>query len=164
MLLIAGMALAVLAPMAAWDARSAQVPGRLVLTGLAGAVAVATLAPLLGAPRPFPGMEGVPASLAHSLATGAVLFGLGAGLFRLAGGGVGGADVQVAGMLGILLGSPGAPIALVLALLSGAAYESARGGRMVRLVPHVALGALIALPLTPALLALWTWWTAFWLQ
>lgn len=101
-LALVGVALAVI------DARTHRLPNRLVLPLYPGMIALFACACLLGAPW---------SSLARALVSGAALFAFYLVLWRT-GGGMGGGDVKLAGVLGIALGWMGWE-ALALGALAG---------------------------------------------
>ena len=106
----------------------------------------------LGLPRTFFGNEGLFFSLLNS-----VLAGLGAFLFFMGitlayPQGMGGGDVKLAGLLGLLLGYPGVLIGLWISIISGGAFAVAllltkKKGRKdaIPFGPFLSLGAVVVL-------------------
>lgn len=143
---------AYLAVVAVVDLEHLIIPDALVAAGLALALPLAPLWPLMGEARPFLGLTGPLGSLAGSAAAGA-----GAGAFLLAvfllyPRGMGGGDVLLAVPLGLLTGVPGVLVMMGTAVLANGLaaallLATRRRGRKdaIPFGPSLCLGTLVAL-------------------
>ncbi|MCH8205629.1 MAG: prepilin peptidase [Chloroflexi bacterium] len=134
------------------DLERGLILNRIVYPSIVALLVVAPFWSELGLPRTFFGSEGLSSSLLNS-----VLAGLGAFLFFMGitlayPKGMGGGDVKLAGLLGLLLGYPGVLIALWIAVIAGGSVAVAllltkKKGRKdaIPFGPFLSFGALVVL-------------------
>ena len=149
---VLGAALSLLMVVALVDLERGLILNRMIYPSLIVLIVLSPFWTELGLTRPFLGSESMVASFLNSLITG-----LGAFLVFLAialayPNGMGGGDVKLAGVIGLLAGFPGALIALWLGIVSGGLVAI---GLLVRrklgrkdtmpFGPFLALGAVVAL-------------------
>ena len=149
---VLGAAVSLLMVVALVDLERGLIHNRLIYPSLVALIVLAPFWTQLGLTRPFFGSESMVASLLNSIITG-----LGAFLVFLAIAlaypkGMGGGDVKLAGVIGLMAGFPGALIALWLGVVSGGIV--AIGLLVMRKLgrkdsmpfgPFLALGAVVAL-------------------
>ena len=117
--LILSAAVSLLIVVAVIDIEHGLILNRIVLPSVAVLLVLAPFWPQMDVPRPFLGSAGMVASMANSLAAGggAFLIFLVIGLAYPQG--MGGGDVKLAGLVGLLVGFPGVLVALWGAVVSG---------------------------------------------
>ena len=134
------------------DLEQGLILNKVLVPSAAVMLAVAPLWPVLGVERTFLGNTGVLASLESSLAAGAGAFLFFLAIVLVRRGAMGGGDVKLAGVLGLLLGFPGILVAVWLAAISGGLVALAllllrKRGRKSEIPfgPFLAGGAIVAL-------------------
>lgn len=149
---VLGAAISLLMVVALIDLERGLILNKIMFPSLIGLIVLAPFWSELGLPRSFLGNDGLAGALLNS-----ILSGLGAFLVFLAiamvyPNGIGGGDVKLGAVIGLLVGYPGALIALWLAVVSGGLIAIGlvvlrKLGRKDRMPfgPFLALGALAAL-------------------
>lgn len=154
----AAVVLGLLVAIAIIDLEHGLILDRVVLPASVAALFMAPLWPLVGVEREFFLWSGPVASLASSLAGGVAGFGFFLAIVLLRPGGMGGGDVKLGGLLGLLLGLGGVVIAVWVAVVAGGLVAAAllalrKRGRKSEMPfgPFLAGGAAVALLAGPQL-------------
>ena len=148
----AAVILGLLVAIAIIDIEHGLILDKIVLPASVAALLMAPLWPLVGVGREFYVLSGPLESLLSSLAGGAAGFGFFLAIALVRPGGMGGGDVKLAGLLGLLLGLAGVIIAVWAAVVVGGVVAAAllllrkRGRRSeMPFGPFLAGGAAVAL-------------------
>ena len=147
-----GAGVSLLIVVAVIDMEQGLILNRIVLPSLVVLLLLSPFWTELGVPRPFLGNEDMLASLANSLLSGAGAFLLFLGVALTYPQGMGGGDVKLSGLLGLLLGFPGVFVALWIAVVAGGSVAISllllrRKGRKdtIPFGPYLALGGIVVL-------------------
>lgn len=146
------LGVALLLVLAIIDLERGLILDRILFPGALGVLVAAPFWPELGLARSFLGSHTMLASLLNSVLAGAGAFLLFLAVALVYPGGMGGGDVKLAGLVGLLVGFPGVLVALWLAAVSGGLAAAAllllgKRGRKdpIPFGPFLALGAVAAL-------------------
>ena len=149
---VLGAGVSLLIVVAIIDLEHGPILNRIVLPSMVVLVVLAPFWTELGVSRPFLGDSDMPASIANSLVAGAGAFLLFLGIALTYPQGMGGGDVKLAGLLGLLVGFPEVLLALWIAVLSGGSVAIAllalrKKGRkdVIPFGPYLSLGGIVAL-------------------
>ena len=112
-------AVSLLLAVAIIDLEHKLILNRIVFPGIVVVLIVAPFWPSLGLPRTFPGSSELLASFANSLVAGASAFFFFLTVYVAYPRGMGGGDVKLAGLIGLLVGFPGLLVALWGGIVSG---------------------------------------------
>lgn len=149
---IMGAAASLMVSIALIDLDTGLILNRIVLPSALVLLVLAPFWPDLGESRSFLGSETMLASALNSLVAGAGAFLLFMAVALAYRGGMGGGDVKLAGMIGLLVGFPGVLVALWVAAVAGGLVAAGllmagKKGRKdpIPYGPFLSLGAVVAL-------------------